>query len=188
MPLMLFWWSMYIVSHFKWSVLVPCFTTTTLFLLSYAVFECFVQKCESFQCIDFLRYVSLMSYKIRVLMATYPPMRVSPVLFSCAGDLLWGQFQWKAGSRDRRLLVWVFAAAVGAVAALGHVEERVDVGIQLGHPVARHQERCQVEQIHKHFVAVTKGKENHSFNIELMNLCNVIRHLPLLFSEGQNET
>lgn len=88
MPLMLFWWSMYIVSHFKWSVLVPCFTTTTLFLLSYAVFECFVQKCESFQCIDFLRYVSLMSYKIRVLMATYPPMRVSPVLFSCAGDLL----------------------------------------------------------------------------------------------------
>lgn len=48
MPLMLFWWSMYIVSHFKWSVLVPCFTTTTLFLLSYTVFECFVQKCESF--------------------------------------------------------------------------------------------------------------------------------------------
>lgn len=94
-------------------------------------------------------------------MATY-----SPVLFSRAGDLLWGQLQWKAGSRDRRLLVWVFAAAVGAVAALGHVEERVNVGIQLGHPVARHQERCQVEQIHKHFVAVTKGKKKKTSLIQ----------------------
>lgn len=60
-------------------------------------------------------------------------------------------------------LVGVLAAAVGAVAALGHVEEGVHVGIQLGHPVARHQERRQVEQIHKHFVAIAGGKKRFLF-------------------------
>uniref|UniRef100_A0A3P8UU44 Cathepsin O n=1 Tax=Cynoglossus semilaevis TaxID=244447 RepID=A0A3P8UU44_CYNSE len=55
------------------------------------------------------------------------------------------------------LLVGVFTAAVGAVAALSHVQKCVNVGIQLGNPVVRHQERCQVEKVHKHLVAVTKN-------------------------------
>lgn len=67
-------------------------------------------------------------------------------------------------SRVRRLrcpLVGILTAAVRAVAALGHVQECMNVGIQLGHPVARHQERRQVEQIHKHFVAITAGKKKN---------------------------
>lgn len=68
------------------------------------------------------------------------------------GDL----FKWK--SLDRRVrctLIRVVTAAVGAVAALSRVQKSVNVGIQLGYPVARHQECCQVEKIHKNFVSVT---------------------------------
>ncbi len=74
-------------------------------------------------------------------------------------------------------LVGVLTAAVGAVAVFGHVGERMNVGIQLGHPVTRHQERRQVEQIHKHFVAVTKGKENNWFHIDLKFSHNIFRRL-----------
>lgn len=35
----------------------------------------------------------------------------------------------------------------------------MDVGIQLWHPMARDEEGCQVEQIHKYFVAVTAGMD-----------------------------
>lgn len=69
---------------------------------------------------------------------------------------------WKATETpDSGPLVGVFAAEVGAVAAFGHVEELVDVGVELGDPVTRHQEGRQIEQIHKHFVAVTEGRESH---------------------------
>lgn len=34
------------------------------------------------------------------------------------------------------------------------------IGVQFGHPVARHQERGKVEQIHKNLVAVTVSKRN----------------------------
>lgn len=62
-------------------------------------------------------------------------------------------------ARLRRPLVRILAAAVGAVAALGRVEEGVNGGVELGHPVARYEERSQVEQIHEHLVAVTAGRE-----------------------------
>lgn len=71
----------------------------------------------------------------------------------------------EARTVEGRRLVRVLAAAVWAVTALGCVEEGVDIRIQLGNPLARHQESCQVKQIHKHFVAVAKGKENHLVNI-----------------------
>lgn len=53
--------------------------------------------------------------------------------------------------------VGVLAAAIRAVAALSGVQERVDIGIQFGNPLARHQEVGQVEQIHKDLVTVTDG-------------------------------
>lgn len=53
-------------------------------------------------------------------------------------------------------LVWVIAAAaaVGAVAAFGHVQEGVLTRVQLGYPFPRNQEGGQVKQIHKHLVAI----------------------------------
>lgn len=53
-------------------------------------------------------------------------------------------------------LVWVIAAAaVGAVAAFGHVQEGVLTRVQLGNPLPRNQEGGQVKKIHKHLVAIT---------------------------------
>jgi len=88
------------------------------------------------------------------------PRNFAPVYATCHRRI--------GDGRNTSPLVRVLAAAVGAVAAFGHVEELVNVGIQLGDPVARHQERRQIEQIHKHFVAVTKGTESHSSNAELV--------------------
>lgn len=34
----------------------------------------------------------------------------------------------------------------------------MDGGVELGHPVARDEERGQVEQVHKHLVAVAAGR------------------------------
>lgn len=53
--------------------------------------------------------------------------------------------------------------------------------------MARHQERCQVEQIHEHFVAVTKGKDNHLLNIEVL-FYNIIGLLQIVLSQGQKLT
>lgn len=58
-----------------------------------------------------------------------------------------------------RPLVGILTAAVGAVAAFGRVEKGVNGRVELGHPVARHEERSQVEQVHKHLVAIAAGKE-----------------------------
>lgn len=92
----------------------------------------------------------------------------------------------KPGQASALIGVVAAAAAVGAVAALGRVEESVNVGVQLGDPVARHQERRQVEKIHKDFVAVTDRKEHQTHN-DLFNIVcvsavkNCCSHFQLVF-------
>lgn len=95
-------------------------------------------------------------------------------------------------------LVWVIAAAaaVGAVAAFGHVQEGVLTRVQLGYPFPRNQEGGQVKQIHKHLVAIT-GKTYSYMNNSYQNIlylclsascsedtycCQFTSHLALCFT------